>query len=155
MADLSCFADASFDLVFHPASNVFVPDVGPVWRECHRVLRAGGELLAGFMNPLVFLFDHDEADRTGELVVRYSVPYADVTSLPAQRLQQKLAACELLEYGHTLDAQIGGQIAAGFVITGFYEDRWIDDSWPLSRAIPIAIATRAQRPVAGYFSAKQ
>ena len=61
MRDLSAFADASFDLVFHPVSNVFCPDLAPVWRECHRVLRAGGVLLAGFMNPDVFIFDADAA----------------------------------------------------------------------------------------------
>jgi ubiquinone/menaquinone biosynthesis C-methylase UbiE len=43
MADLARFADASFDLVFHPASNVFVPDVLAVWRECKRVLRPGAQ----------------------------------------------------------------------------------------------------------------
>ena len=32
MRDLSAFADASFDLVFHPVSNVFCPDLAPVWR---------------------------------------------------------------------------------------------------------------------------
>ena len=42
MADLSVFADESFDLVFHPTSNLFVPDVRPVWREVYRVLRPGG-----------------------------------------------------------------------------------------------------------------
>ena len=64
MADLSCFAHESFDLVFNPTSNVFVPDLTPVWLECHRVLRPGGHLLAGFMNPAVFMFDHEEAERT-------------------------------------------------------------------------------------------
>jgi ubiquinone/menaquinone biosynthesis C-methylase UbiE len=39
MRDLSAFEDASFDLVFHPVSNVFCPEVLPVWRECYRVLR--------------------------------------------------------------------------------------------------------------------
>lgn len=33
----------------------------PVWTECFRVLRPGGVLLAGFMNPLFYLFDHDAA----------------------------------------------------------------------------------------------
>jgi 2-polyprenyl-3-methyl-5-hydroxy-6-metoxy-1,4-benzoquinol methylase len=34
MADLSLFADATFDLIVHPCSNCFVPDIRPVWREC-------------------------------------------------------------------------------------------------------------------------
>src|SRR5512137_332335 len=51
MRDLSVFADGCFDLVFHPVSNVFCPDIRPVWREAFRVLRAGRILLAGFGNP--------------------------------------------------------------------------------------------------------
>ena len=41
MRDLSCFPDESFDLIVHPVSNVFVPDVKPVWREAYRVLKPG------------------------------------------------------------------------------------------------------------------
>jgi len=57
MADMSVFPDARFGLSVHPVSNVFVPDVRPVWREAFRVLRPGGTLLAGFMNPVYYLFD--------------------------------------------------------------------------------------------------
>lgn len=146
MADLSPFADGAFDLVFHPASNVFVPELAPVWAGCQRVLRRGGRLLSGFMNPDVFLFDHDEAGRSGEHVVRYRLPYSDLHSLPPAALQAKLARNEPLEFGHSLDTQIGGQLAAGFVLTGFYEDRWFDDSWPLARHCAIAFATRADKP---------
>lgn len=49
MADLSVFNDEKFDLIFHPVSNIFVPDVEVVWKECFRVLKPGGCLLAGFM----------------------------------------------------------------------------------------------------------
>src|SRR5215207_6015772 len=55
MADLSRFGDESFDLVFHPVSNLFAADVRPVWREAFRVLRRGGLLLAGFLNPALFI----------------------------------------------------------------------------------------------------
>jgi SAM-dependent methyltransferase len=146
MADLSVFDDGEFDLVFQPAANVFVPALAPVWAGCHRVLRRGGRLLSGFMNPDVFLFDHDEAERTGEHVVRYRLPYSDTHSLPAAALQAKLARDEPLRFGHSLDTQIGGQLAAGFVLAGFYEDRWFDDSWPLAGHCPIAFATRADKP---------
>ena len=42
MRDLSAFPDASFDVVFNPVSNVFCPELAPVWRESFRVLRPGG-----------------------------------------------------------------------------------------------------------------
>ncbi len=58
MRDLSVFPDASFDLVFNPVSNVFCPEIAPVWRESFRVLRPAGILnTSGFMNPDVFIFD--------------------------------------------------------------------------------------------------
>ncbi|MCJ7532099.1 MAG: class I SAM-dependent methyltransferase [Anaerolineales bacterium] len=62
MRDLSMFPDQSFGLVVHPVSNLFVPDVRPVWREAFRVLRHGGVLLAGFNNPVLYIFDADKAE---------------------------------------------------------------------------------------------
>jgi SAM-dependent methyltransferase len=146
MANLECFPDQSFDLVFHPASNVFVRNLEPVWRECYRVVRPGGSLLAGFMNPAVFLFDHDEADATGELVVKYSLPYSDEESLGESRLNAKIEANEPLQFSHSLTSQIGGQAEAGFVVAGLYEDHWHDETWPFSNHSPVCIATRAIRP---------
>ncbi|MBX2997487.1 MAG: class I SAM-dependent methyltransferase [Caldilineaceae bacterium] len=123
MRDLSIFADGSFDLIVHPCSNLFVPDVRPVWAEARRVLREGGVLLAGFPNPIQYIFDQQLADE-GTLHVRHSLPYSDLTSIEAAERDDYIAAEEALEFGHTLTDQIGGQIDAGFVITGFYEDRW-------------------------------
>ena len=57
MRDLSAFADGSFDLVFNPVSNLFCPELAPVWSECFRVLRPGGSLLVGFVNPDLYIFD--------------------------------------------------------------------------------------------------
>lgn len=146
MADLSVFSAESFDLVFHPVSNVFVPDVLPVWRECYRVLRTGGVLLAGFMNPSLFLFNHHEAERTGSLVVRYALPYAEPESLAIAEQTGWRDSGRAAEFSHSLEAQIGGQIAAGFVITGLYEDSWSDEATILNRFSPVAIATRALKP---------
>ena len=148
MADLSELDEASFDLVFHPVSNVFVPDVAPVWRECYRVLRPGGELLAGFMNPSFFLFDHVPEDEGRELVARYRLPYSetDLEALSPQR-RQEVEGGEAMEFSHSLEAQIGGQLAAGFTIIGFYEDWWDDEATPLNRLSPTSMATRALKPL--------
>jgi SAM-dependent methyltransferase len=123
MADLSQFSNSSFDLIVHPVSNTFVPDVRPVWKEAYRVLRKGGSLLSGFTNPVVYLFDWELAERTGELYMRYKLPYSDAADLDEVQKQKRITDGEPMEFSHTLDTQIGGQIAAGFVITGFYEDR--------------------------------
>src|SRR5918995_5495863 len=126
MRDLSAFADESFDLVFHPVSNLFVPEVRPVWREAFRVLRRGGTVLAGFLNPTVYIFDLDLADTTGELQVKCELPYAATTSLGEEELKRQLDRGDTLEFSHTLEDQIGGQTEAGFLVSGLYEDHHDD-----------------------------
>jgi SAM-dependent methyltransferase len=143
MSDLSTFSDESFDLIFHPVSNVFVPDVRPVWRECYRVLCSNGVLLAGFMNPSLFLFNHDEVERTGSLVVKYALPYSEPESLASAEQTHWRESGRAAEFSHSLETQIGGQLSAGFVLTGLYEDSWSDEATLFNRFSPVAIATRA------------
>jgi SAM-dependent methyltransferase len=146
MADLSALRDESFDLIFHPVSNVFAEDVRPVWKECFRVLRPGGALLAGFMNPMFFLFDHDEALASGRLVVKYQLPYSDLTNPDAAAKERWFKSGESVNFSHSLNAQIGGQLSAGFVLVGFYEDSWADEVTPLNSHSPMFLATRALKP---------
>lgn len=144
MADLSCFEDASFDLIVHPVSNCFVPDVHVVWKEAYRVLRPGGRLLAGFNNPILYAFDEEFADK-GVFLVRYPLPFSDLEN---PLLSQRVAEKEPLEFGHLLEDQIGGQLRAGFVLTGMYEDTWGPDR-PLSHYLPAFMATCARKPPVG------
>jgi SAM-dependent methyltransferase len=144
MRDLSGFADEGFDLVFHPVSNLFVPELGPIWNEAFRVLRKGGVLLSGFLNPVVYIFDLELADDTGEIRVRYSLPYSDATSRTEEDLGRQMEKGEPLEFSHTLEEQIGGQLEAGFLISGFYEDRHRED--PIAAFMPTFVATRAIKP---------
>ena len=144
MRDLSAFADASFDLIFHPVSNVFCPEILPVWRECFRVLRPGGVLLSGFMNPDVFIFDADAAENHGELIVRHRLPYTDLSHLDPGERERLWGADAPVEYSHSLTEQIGGQLAAGFVITGFREAP--HHAGPTAEYLPGYYATRAVKP---------
>jgi SAM-dependent methyltransferase len=144
MRDLSALADGAFDLVFHPCANGFAPDVGRVWAECFRVLRPGGALLAGFVNPWCYLFDTDDA--TAPLTVKYALPFADADHPDDPACAARIAGGEALMYSHTLEDQIGGQIAAGFLVAGFYEDGWSDAATPLNAYAKVAIATRALKP---------
>lgn len=141
MADLSRFPEGSFDLIFHPVSNIFVEDVKPVWRECARVLRKGGVLLAGLLNPLLYIFDLEEWDQKGTLTVRYKIPYSDIAQLPPELLASRMAANEALEFGHPLADLIGSQLDAGFALTGFFEDSAGGDL--LDPYIDTFIATKA------------
>ncbi len=142
MRDLRVFADASFDVVFNPVSNVFCPDLAPVWHESFRVLRPGGVLLAGFMNPDLFIFDVAALDDRGELVVRHRLPFSTLDLPEAERLHSY--GTGPIEYSHSLTGQIGGQLAAGFVLTHLAEAPHHADA--TAQYMPGYFATRAIKP---------
>jgi len=143
MADLSDLEDSEFDLIFNPVSNVFAESLPPIWRECHRVLRPGGALLCGFMNPAFYLFDHEVLEESGELVVAHRLPYADMENADADLLADQLEAQVSVEYSHSWEEQIGGQCEAGFVITGFFEDDWDKESTELQGWFPMMAASKS------------
>ena len=84
----------------------------------------------------------------GQLQVRHSLPYSDLTSLSrADQERLILKTMRPLEFGHTLADQIGGQLDAGFLVSGFYEDRYgPSDQDPLSRHMDTFVATRSVKP---------
>jgi SAM-dependent methyltransferase len=141
MRDLSSLADASFDVVFNPVSNVFCPDLAPVWREAFRVLRPGGTLLTGFLNPDIFIFDLAALD-AGEFVVRHRIPHSTLDLPDAER--RRACADGPIEYSHSLTEQIGGQLAAGFILTHLVEAPHHEEA--TGRYMPGYIATRGIRP---------
>ncbi len=147
MADLSAFEAESFGLIVHPVSNVFAPDVRPVWREAYRVLRHGGVVMAGFMNPDWYLFDHDLAEKTREIKVAYRLPYSDIASLSPEKREEYIRQGWPLEFSHSLESQIGGQLEAGLLLTHLFEDDYPPgDEDPLADYMRPFIATRAIKP---------
>ncbi len=144
MRDLSMFAANTFDCIFHPISNVFIPDPTPVWMECFRVLKPGGVLLSGFMNPVIYIFDIPLLEEEGRFEVRYKLPYSDRDSLTDEERAAAYGLDEPLEWSHTYESQINGQMKAGFYLTGFYEDT--SDEGAERDYFPIYFATRALKP---------
>jgi SAM-dependent methyltransferase len=108
------FADETFDIIFHPVSNCYVEDVNHIWRECFRVLRSGGVLLSGtdhFINYMV-----DEAE---ERIVN-KLPF---NPLKDEKLMNELMRTNSgVQFSHSLEEQITGQIKAGFILKDLYED---------------------------------
>jgi hypothetical protein len=108
------------------------------------VLRSGGVLISGHLNPVYFLTDHDIRGRS--LSVTYPLPFSDQTSLPRSRLRAKIKQSRPLEFGHTLSTLIGEQLKAGFVLTDFREDSWAGNRAELSRYTSLYILLHAMKP---------
>jgi SAM-dependent methyltransferase len=146
MTDILPFPNKTFDLIVHPISNIFIEDIQPVWKECFRVLKNGGLLLSGLTNPAVYLFDWKLIEEQGILQVKYSLPYSDIGSLNGEEKKQLLEQEEPVEFSHTLEELIGGQLNAGFVISNFYEDSYSpEDNDLLSKYMQTFFATRAMK----------
>ena len=108
------FADESFDLIFHPVSNCYVKDVKPIWKECLRVLKPGGALLSGVDGYLNYIVDSEEKRIINHL------PFDPLNDEEQRRqLEEEDAG---MQFSHTLEEQIGGQLEAGFTLKELYED---------------------------------
>ena len=98
------------------------------------------------MNPDYFLFDHWDIEEGGPLEVRFALPYADLTHVDAATLDARMADSAALEFSHSFDDQIGGQLAAGLIVAGFYEDRWDNEATALNSYMATSMATLAIKP---------
>ena len=142
MRDLSDFQSESFDLVFNPCSVSFIPEVQKMFDEAYRVLRPGGLMMCGFVNPLRFIFDEDKL-KTCELAVRHRLPYADDTHLNANELDQLRADGEPFIFSHSLENLIGGPLRSGFILRDLFEDS--EEADALSAFLPTYFAILAQK----------
>lgn len=138
MQDLSMFENESFDCIVHPWSNGYIDDVKPVWKECARVLKKNGLLLAGFGNPIEYIFNAGKLEQ-GIFSVENTIPYADIEHIDDPETRKIVEEGGYL-WSHTLEDQIQGQIDAGFAIVGFYEDI---GGTALDQYINTSIATKA------------
>ena len=131
------FADNRFDLVFHPVSNCYIEDVRPVWRECQRVLKRGGILLAGLDNGLAYAFDDEEKN-----IVR-RLPFNPLKDPALYEFSVKNDWG--IQFSHTIEEQVGGQLEAGLRLTHIFEDT-AGEGFLREHGIPLFFATRAVKP---------
>ncbi|MCF7932567.1 MAG: methyltransferase domain-containing protein [Acholeplasmataceae bacterium] len=131
------FEDASFDLIFHPVSNSYVEDVQHVFDECFRVLKPHGILLSGLDTGINYVVDDDE-----QMIVR-GLPFNP-------EKDPELKAWSLdgdwgIQFSHTLEEQIGGQLKAGFILKDLYED-YNGEGRLHTLRIPSFVATKSVKP---------
>ena len=108
------FEDGTFDLIFHPVSNCYVEEVKPIFKEGYRILKKGGVLLCGLDNGVNYIFDDDG------VVVKNRLPY---NALRDPELYKECVENGWgIQFSHTFEEQIGGQLEAGFTMTHVYED---------------------------------
>ena len=108
------FADNTFDLIFHPVSNCYVREVKPIWRECYRVLKQGGYLIAGVDHYINYIVDEEERE------IVNSLPFDPLTNEEQRKQLEREDAG--MQFSHSLEEQITGQLEAGFTLLDLYED---------------------------------
>ena len=108
------FEDEEFDMVFHPVSNCYVEEVKPIWKECWRVLKHGGVLIAGTDHYVNYIVDNDEEKIINHLPFN---PLKDPEQM--KQLQEDDGG---VQFSHSLEEQIGGQLEAGFILTNLFAD---------------------------------
>lgn len=131
------FPDETFDLIFHPVSNCYVREVAPIFAEAFRILKKGGVLLCGLGNEVNYLVNDDET------AIVNTMPFDPLVN-EAQRLQLEKDDCGM-QFSHTVAQQIGGQLAAGFLLTDIYGDT-NGEGRLHEMGIETYLATRAVKP---------
>jgi SAM-dependent methyltransferase len=112
MDDLSMLREGRFDLVIHPVSTCYLPDVARVFREVARVTRPGGLYVSQHKSPASLQASIEPA---ASGCYEFVHPQAGGEPLPPQP-PSRLREAGTQEFVHSLSALLGGICAAGFTI---------------------------------------
>ena len=148
MADLACFPNAAFDVVWHLHSLVYVRDAARVLWEVGRVLAPGGLYRMTTMHPTTLRL-YDSFDGRGWRPV---IPYfEDGPIVDEWRIDGKPVATTI-EYGHRIETIVNGIAAAGLVVDGLWEYTKPDHPYgdddrdgPLEELFPAYLEVRARK----------
>jgi SAM-dependent methyltransferase len=116
MDELPMLAAASFDIVIHPVSTCYVPEIAPVFCEVARVTRPGGLYISQHKSPTSLQTGIAASPCGYELVEPYyrSGPLPPVVGSPHREEGT-------LEYLHRWEEILGGMCRAGFAIEDLIE----------------------------------
>lgn len=116
MDDMPMLGEGEFDIVIHPVSTCYVPDIVPVYREIARVTRPGGVYISQHKTPTSLQAEMTPGAKGYEL----SEPYYRSGPLPPV-VGTALREEGTLEYLHRWEEILGGMCRAGFVIEDLME----------------------------------
>ena len=112
MDDLSMLATGRFDLVVHPVSTCYVPDVGRVFHEVARVTKPGGLYVSQHKSPTSLQASPDLGTAG-----RYEIVHPQHMDGPLPPASpSRLREPGTHEFIHALSSLLGGICAAGFAI---------------------------------------
>ncbi len=117
MDDLRCLDDQSFDLVIHPVSTCYVPDIGAVYQEVARVTKPGGLYISQHKQPTSL--QASVQTQNGAYQIRFGY-YRD-QPLPTNEAPNLIREQGTLEYIHRWEQLIGVMCQAGFVVEALTE----------------------------------
>jgi SAM-dependent methyltransferase len=117
MDDLGMLAAGRFDLVIHPVSTCYLPDVETVFREVARVTKGGGLYVSQHKSP-ASLQTAPQPAAGGRYELRVTQSHSGpLPPEPPSRLRE----AGTQEFIHSLTVLLGGICRAGFVVEDFCE----------------------------------
>ncbi|MDG1807569.1 MAG: class I SAM-dependent methyltransferase [Pirellulaceae bacterium] len=117
MEHMPMFGEGVFDLVIHPVSTCYVPDLTHVYREIARVLRSGGLYISQHKQP-ASLQTELKPDGAGYTLRE---EYYRQTALPVFDGKSPLREAGAQEFIHRWEQIVGWMCRAGFVIEDLLE----------------------------------
>ncbi len=147
MDNLSMLEDACFDVVIHPVSTCYVPDVVRVYREVARVIVAGGLYLSQYKQPTSL----QASALPGPQGYTVNDVYYRHGPVPPALGEHEHRESGALEFLHRWEQLIGGLCRSGFVIEDLQEPNYADPAATAgtfrhrSQFVPPYVAIKARR----------
>jgi ubiquinone/menaquinone biosynthesis C-methylase UbiE len=121
MDDLSMLPRASFDLIVHPVSTCYLPNIAAVYGQVAAVVRPGGLYVSQHKSPTSLQSSMQRRD--GQYVLLHDYYRNDPVPppTPVTSVSQRLRESGAVEFLHRWEQMIGGLCRAGFVIEDLIE----------------------------------